>query len=76
MMTFGFFFMFVGCEKSEKGNDSFDFKVHDYRVDNVLYKGDEKTDKDAVEKQRFGGYARHVCLFLLNRTVLHRPLVS
>ena len=38
-------FFLVSCEKSEIDNGSFDFKIFDYRVENVLYPKDSKLKR-------------------------------
>ena len=45
MMMFVLLFMFVSCEKNEIDNGSFDFKVHDYRIENVLYSKGSKLKR-------------------------------
>ena len=37
LMMFVVPFLFISCGKNETDDGSFDFKLHDYRVDNVLY---------------------------------------
>ena len=38
-------FMLVSCEKNESDNGSFDFNIHDYRVENVLYSKGSKLKR-------------------------------
>ena len=42
MMMFVLPFIHTSCEKNEIDRGSFDFKVHDYRVENILYPKDSK----------------------------------
>ena len=37
MMMFVLLFLLISCGKNEMNDANYDFKVHDYRVDNVLY---------------------------------------
>ena len=52
MMMFVLPFIFVNCGKNEVSDGSFDFKVHDYRVENVLYPKGSKL-KNVYHQNRF-----------------------
>jgi len=45
MMIFVFPIIFVGCGKNEMDDGDFDFKLDDYRVENVLYPKDGKLKR-------------------------------
>ena len=45
MIMFVIPFLLVGCEKNEIDNESFDFKIFDYRVEGVLYSKDSKLKR-------------------------------